>query len=91
MDNHQVQCFYAVKEGAGAKPAAAAEDKKEEPAEQGESANVLAQIGRSRNSIKRNHFTAHVPTEETDLEIMEINAANGSWTANTCMLTKEHP
>ena len=101
MDNHPIQCFYAVKEGAGGKQVAVkgaaaaagtalAEEKKEDPtaeeAEEGESANNLAQLGGPRNTIKRNHFTDHVPTDETDLEIAAINAAKGSWTANTCML-----
>lgn len=51
-------------------------------------------MGRSaqkgRRSYKANPTLTHRPTDETDLEIMEINSQKGSWRANTCMLSKSH-
>ena len=45
--------------------------------------------GRSR--FKTNEFDDHVPSEESDLQIMSINSANLPWKANLCMLSKNHP
>jgi hypothetical protein len=33
----------------------------------------------------------HVPSDKTDLEILEINNSNLTWKANVCMLSKSHP
>ena len=45
---------------------------------------------KGRRIYKKNPLLTHVPSDETDLEIMEINNQNGPWRANTCMLQKTH-
>ena len=45
---------------------------------------------KGRRIFKSNPLLTHVPSDITDLEISEINSGNGSWKANTCMLSKSH-
>ena len=40
---------------------------------------------------KHNLMAEHVPSDKTDLQIVEINKSNRGWTANTCMLQTSHP
>lgn len=50
--------------------------------------NLTPQKG--RRIFKSNPLLTHVPSDITDLEITEINNSNGTWKANTCMLSKGH-
>ena len=43
---------------------------------------------KGRRIFKQNPMLTHKPSDDTDLEIMAINGENGSWKANTCMLSK---
>jgi len=45
---------------------------------------------KGRRIFKSNPLLTHVPSDITDLEITQINSGNGSWKANTCMLSKGH-
>ena len=52
---------------------------------------VVKRKGERRTTFKKNPLLGHVPSDETDLEIEEVNRANLSWKANTCLLQRHHP
>lgn len=90
-----------MKEEAEAADAKAGKEKKlkeEEEAKQEARENAgleLAQIQNDKpigkRTFKSNVFDDHVPSDQTDLEIMQINEQKLPWKANTCMLSKSHP
>lgn len=52
--------------------------------------SILAAEGKAKKSFRKNPLLEHVPSDETDLEISEINSQNLTWKANVCMLQKTH-
>ena len=88
MDNHTIQCFYAVKSGADTssaeQPSQKTEVKKESKKQPSgiEAEDELVSLAQTsanvpfkgRKGFRTNQFADHSPSAESDLEITEHNS-----------------
>ena len=94
LADHHVTCFYGIKaasDNGDKKPDVKAKVQTEDD---GTTDISLLQLksttSRRGKKYKANPLLTHVPSDVTDLEITEHNAANPTWKANVCMLQKHH-